>query len=84
MFGRDHSPVDEPDFERHITRMTDHLTIVEKAERIYSQLEHRADAAVHILGILFAINASLWLLWHVTGPARSRSASSSIARACSR
>jgi hemolysin III len=67
MFGRDHSPVDETDFERHITRMTDHLTIVEKAERIYSHLEHRADATVHILGILFAINASLWLLWHVTG-----------------
>ena len=43
------------------------MTIAEKAERIYSTLEHRADAAVHVLGILFAINASLWLLWHVTG-----------------
>lgn len=43
------------------------MTIVEKAERIYSQVEHRADAAIHVLGILFAINASLWLLWHVTG-----------------
>jgi hemolysin III len=43
------------------------MTIVEKAERIYSKFEHRADAAVHVLGILFAINASLWLLWHVTG-----------------
>ena len=43
------------------------MTIAEKAERIYSQLEHRADATVHVLGILFAINASLWLLWHVTG-----------------
>ena len=44
-----------------------HLTIIEKAERVYSHIEHRADAAVHVLGILFAINASLWLLWHVTG-----------------
>jgi hemolysin III len=43
------------------------MTIIEKAERIYSHLEHRADAVVHVLGILFAINASLWLLWHVTG-----------------
>ena len=43
------------------------MTIAEKAERIYSTLEHRADATVHVLGILFAINASLWLLWHVTG-----------------
>ncbi|HXC57049.1 MAG TPA: hemolysin III family protein [Rhizomicrobium sp.] len=43
------------------------MTIVEKAERIYSRFEHRADAVVHVLGILFAINASLWLLWHVTG-----------------
>jgi len=42
-------------------------TIIEKAERIYSEVEHRADAAVHVLGVLFAINASLWLLWHVTG-----------------
>jgi len=43
------------------------MTLIEKAERIYSKFEHRADAAVHVLGILFAINASLWLLWRVTG-----------------
>src|ERR1700722_5449194 len=43
------------------------MTIAERAERIYSQLEHRADVAIHVLGVLFAINASLWLLWHVTG-----------------
>lgn len=49
---------------RHIGTMT---TIVERAERIYSKFEHRADATVHVLGILFAINASLWLLWNVTG-----------------
>jgi hemolysin III len=41
--------------------------VLAKAGRIYSQLEHRADAVVHVLGILFAINASLWLLWNVTG-----------------
>jgi len=43
------------------------MTIIEKAERIYSDFEHRADLTVHVLGVLFAINASLWLLWHVTG-----------------
>jgi hemolysin III len=43
------------------------MTIIEKAERIYSDFEHRADTTVHVLGVLFAINASLWLLWHVTG-----------------
>ncbi|MEI9990306.1 MAG: hemolysin III family protein [Rhizomicrobium sp.] len=43
------------------------MTIIGKAERIYSEFEHRADAVIHVLGILFAINASLWLLWHVTG-----------------
>ena len=43
------------------------MTMIEQAGRIYSRLEHRADAAIHLLGILFAINASLWLLWNVTG-----------------
>ena len=43
------------------------MTIRTQAERIYSELEHRADAAIHVLGILFAINACLWLVWHVTG-----------------
>jgi hemolysin III len=41
--------------------------VVEKAVRLYSRHEHLADAVVHVLGILFAINASLWLLFHVTG-----------------
>jgi len=40
---------------------------VEKAVRLYTRHEHLADAAVHVLGIVFAINASLWLLFHVTG-----------------
>jgi len=43
------------------------MTIFSRAERIYSELEHRADAAIHVLGVLFAINASLWLLSRVTG-----------------
>src|ERR1700744_5349688 len=40
---------------------------VEKAVRLYSRHEDVADAVVHVLGILFAVNASLWLLFHVTG-----------------
>ena len=35
--------------------------------RFYSRPERLADAVVHVLGILFAINASLWLLAHVAG-----------------
>ncbi len=35
--------------------------------RSYTRGEHRADAAIHILGIVFAINASAWLLFNVTG-----------------
>lgn len=40
---------------------------VEQAVRLYTRHEHLADAVVHVLGIVFAINASLWLLFHVTG-----------------
>ena len=40
---------------------------VDKAVRLYTRHEHLADAVVHVLGIVFAINASLWLLFHVTG-----------------
>ena len=35
--------------------------------RLYSRHEDTADLVVHVLGIVFAINASLWLLFHVTG-----------------
>ena len=35
--------------------------------RRYARNEALMDAAVHVIGILFAINASLWLLAHVTG-----------------
>jgi hemolysin III len=40
---------------------------VEKVVRLYSRYEDVADGIVHVAGILFAINASLWLLWKVTG-----------------
>lgn len=39
----------------------------ERVHRLYSRHEQTADAVVHVAGIVFAINASLWLLWHVTG-----------------
>ena len=40
---------------------------VARVHRLYTQHEEIADAVVHVIGILFAINASLWLIWHVTG-----------------
>jgi hemolysin III len=36
-------------------------------QRLYSRNEHAMDLAIHIAGVLFAVNATLWLLWHVTG-----------------
>ena len=38
-----------------------------RPSRLYSLHEHRADIAVHVLGVLFAIIASLWLLANVGG-----------------
>jgi len=38
-----------------------------RPSRSYSLHEHRADIAVHVLGVLFAIVASLWLLANVGG-----------------
>jgi hemolysin III len=43
------------------------VTTVPPTQRLYSRNEMRVDAIVHILGILFSFNASLWLLAHVTG-----------------
>src|SRR5215469_12606297 len=43
------------------------MDIAKQAGRLYSEFEHRADAVIHVIGVVFAINASLWLLWHVTG-----------------
>jgi hemolysin III len=36
-------------------------------QRLYTRNEHLVDLVIHVAGILFAVNASLWLLWHVTG-----------------
>ncbi|MBI3678214.1 MAG: hemolysin III family protein [Proteobacteria bacterium] len=41
--------------------------LVTRAERIYSHHEHFVDSVIHVVGVLFAINASLWLLFHVAG-----------------
>jgi hemolysin III len=38
-----------------------------KVGRAYSRAEHAVDAVIHVLGVLFAINGGLWLLFHVTG-----------------
>jgi hemolysin III len=35
--------------------------------RTYSGRERAMDLAIHVAGIIFAVNAALWLLWHVTG-----------------
>jgi hemolysin III len=56
-----------PSYLRRIESVKNRMTIAARAERIYSRFEDRADAIVHVLGILFAINASLWLLFHATG-----------------
>ena len=36
-----------------------------KVGRLYSRNEHMADAAIHVVGVLFAINGGAWLLFHV-------------------
>jgi hemolysin III len=38
-----------------------------KRIREYTIAEYRVDAVVHVLGILFAINASAWMLAHLSG-----------------
>jgi hemolysin III len=37
-----------------------------KVGRLYTRAEHGVDAAIHIVGVLFAINGGAWLLFHVT------------------
>jgi hemolysin III len=40
---------------------------IEKAVgRFYSRNEHMADTIIHVVGVLFAINAAAWLLFHIT------------------
>jgi hemolysin III len=53
-------------------------TMNSRAARIYSQIEHRADAVIHVIGILFAINATSWLLASVTDANASVLASVSV------
>jgi hemolysin III len=40
---------------------------VSDSSREYTSREHAVDAVIHVLGVLFAINGGLWLLFHVTG-----------------
>lgn len=35
--------------------------------RVYTQIEHRSDAVIHVTGIVFALGATGWLLSHVAG-----------------
>ncbi len=41
------------------------MTLTEKAVRIYSHHENVVDGVIHVLGMLFAVNAAAWLLLHV-------------------
>jgi len=43
------------------------MTLNQNIERIYSRHEDIVDGVIHVLGMVFAVNASAWLLWHVTG-----------------
>lgn len=45
------------------------MKLPQEAQRIYSRLEHGVDAAVHVLGIVFAVAATGWLMWNVSGVA---------------
>lgn len=45
------------------------MDFASKAERVYSQIEHRADVSIHVAGALFAVNATAWLLAHISGSA---------------
>lgn len=48
------------------------MTLSQKIERTYTPNENIVDGAIHLGGMVFAINASAWLLWHVIGlPAAS-------------
>jgi len=43
------------------------MKAIENIGRAYSRNEKLVDGIIHVVGILFAINASLWLLFHVAG-----------------
>lgn len=38
-----------------------------RSVRLYRKPERIIDGAIHVAGVLFAINGGLWLLFHVTG-----------------
>lgn len=44
------------------------MFLARQAGRVYSEIEHRADMVVHAAGVLFAVDATAWLLAHVSGP----------------
>lgn len=41
------------------------MSLTDKAERIYTRHEYVVDAVIHVAGMLFAVNAAVWLLLHV-------------------
>ena len=43
------------------------MSALSKSGRSYTPVEHRADAVIHVLGLVFAVIASLWLLANVGG-----------------
>jgi len=43
------------------------MPALSKSARSYTPVEHRVDAVIHVLGILFALIASVWLLANVGG-----------------
>jgi hemolysin III len=41
------------------------MPLTATAERIYTRHEYAVDAVIHVAGMLFAVNATAWLLLHV-------------------
>ena len=41
------------------------MSLTQKAERIYSRHEEIVDGVIHVAGMLFAVNAAAWLMFHV-------------------
>jgi hemolysin III len=43
------------------------MALTEKIERIYTRREDIVDGVIHVVGMVFAVSASAWLLWHMIG-----------------
>jgi len=43
------------------------VVLNQKIERIYTRHEDLVDGVIHVVGMVFAVNASAWLLWHMAG-----------------